>query len=87
MLRYLKSRTRRAWIGFRLRRIGAARARVNGVESRRGAVPVARFPSPLIKPDVPISSIRLSDRLHARPTQVSSAPSSSGGPPTYRTQP
>src|SRR4051812_42876707 len=24
----------------------------------------ARFPSPLIKPDVPISSIRLSDRFH-----------------------
>jgi hypothetical protein len=23
-----------------------------------------RFPSPLIKPDVPVSSIRLSDRLH-----------------------
>jgi hypothetical protein len=23
-----------------------------------------RFPSPLIEPDVPISSIRLSDRIH-----------------------
>ena len=57
------------------------------VESRRGAVPVARFPSPLIKPDVPISSIRLSDRLHARPTQVSAGPSSSGGRPAIRTQP
>src|SRR5436190_24183356 len=38
------------------------------VESRKGAVPRAktpgRFPSPLIKPDVPISSIRLSDRFH-----------------------
>ena len=38
------------------------------VESRKGAVPSARaparFPSPLIKPDVPISSIRLSDRFH-----------------------
>jgi hypothetical protein len=33
-------------------------------------VPMARFPSPLIKPDVPISSIRLSDRLHATHTQV-----------------
>jgi hypothetical protein len=44
---------------------------VNGatVESRMGAVawglrPSPRFPSPLIKPDVPISGIRLSDRLH-----------------------
>ena len=27
-----------------------------------------RFPSPLIKPDVPISGIRLSDRLRGRPT-------------------
>src|ERR1044071_7712462 len=38
------------------------------VESRKGAVthPRAafRFPSPLIKPDGPISSIRLSDRPH-----------------------
>jgi len=39
------------------------------VESRMGAVawglwPTPRFPSPLIKPDVPISGIRLSDRLH-----------------------
>ena len=39
------------------------------VESRRGAVAWAvsaspRFPSPLIKPDVRISRIRLSDRLH-----------------------
>ena len=41
-----------------------------GVESRRGAVarPVGsfRFPSPLIKPDVPISGIRLSDWLHRK---------------------
>src|SRR6476620_796895 len=42
---------------------------VSGVESRMGAVawglrPSPRFPSPLIKPDVPISGIRLSDRLH-----------------------
>ncbi len=40
------------------------------VESRRGAVAWAytatpRFPSPLIEPDVPISSIRLSGWLHA----------------------
>ena len=39
------------------------------VESRTGAVAWAmsaspRFPSPLIKPDVLISSIRLSDRRH-----------------------
>src|SRR5215831_19797367 len=38
------------------------------VESRTGAVRyptvVARFPSPLIKPDVQNSRIRLSDRLH-----------------------
>ena len=44
---------------------------VSPVESRKGAVIGAywqptRFPSPLIKPDVPISSIRLSDRLHHR---------------------
>jgi len=43
------------------------------VESRKDAVPVpgraVRFPSPLIKPDVPISGIRLSDRVHTRPTQ------------------
>jgi hypothetical protein len=39
----------------------------SGVESRKGAVrdrmAVARFLFPLIKPDVPISSIRLSDRV------------------------
>jgi len=43
--------------------------RTTSVESRMGAVawglwPTPRFPSPLIKPDVPISGIRLSDRLH-----------------------
>ena len=42
-----------------------------GVESRRGAVtgghwPSLRFHSPLIEPDVRISRIRLSDRLHGR---------------------
>jgi hypothetical protein len=39
------------------------------VESRMGAVAAEtspRFPSPLIEPDVPISGIRLSDRLHRR---------------------
>jgi hypothetical protein len=43
------------------------------VESRKGAVPSAtaraRFPSPLIKPDVPFSSIRLSDRIHHQLTE------------------
>jgi len=37
------------------------------VESRMGAVAATkppRFPSPLIEPDVRISRIRLSDRLH-----------------------
>src|ERR1041385_3416655 len=42
------------------------------VESRLGASADAeappRFPAPLIKPDVPISSIRLSERLHLRLT-------------------
>ena len=35
------------------------------VESRMGAVAreAVRFPSPLIEPDVPVSSIRLSDRI------------------------
>src|ERR1035437_2553656 len=39
------------------------------VEERRGIHPkdwATRFLSPLIKPDVPISSIRLSDRLHMK---------------------
>jgi hypothetical protein len=44
------------------------------VESRMGAVawglwPTPRFPSPLIKPDVRISRIRLSDWLHLRHTE------------------
>jgi hypothetical protein len=39
------------------------------VESRMGAVawglwPAPRFPSPLIKPSVPVSGTRLSDWLH-----------------------
>jgi hypothetical protein len=34
------------------------------VEERRVTAQAFRFPSPLIKPDVPISGIRLSDRLH-----------------------
>jgi hypothetical protein len=38
------------------------------VESRVGAVAqnACRFPSPLIEPDVPLASIRLSDRFHQR---------------------
>jgi putative transposase len=46
------------------------------VESRAGASTDAgappRFPSPLIKPDVPISSIRLSDWFHRRLTNEAS---------------
>jgi TolB-like protein len=36
------------------------------VEERRGAARAVRFPSPLIKPDVRISRIRLSDWLHRK---------------------
>ncbi|MET4071565.1 hypothetical protein ABID58_006379 [Bradyrhizobium sp. S3.2.6] len=44
------------------------------VESRMGAVawglwPTPRFPSPLIKPGVPISGTRLSDWLHRAVTE------------------
>jgi hypothetical protein len=43
----------------------ASRASGRGaVESRTGAVAMLRFPSPLIKPDVRISRIRLSDWFH-----------------------
>src|SRR5262249_38363023 len=50
-------------------RIAAAPRTENVVESRMGAVawglrPTLRFPSPLIKPSVPISGTRLSDWLH-----------------------
>src|ERR1700756_5274624 len=41
--------------------------RYGRVEDGRGGLglwPTPRFPSPLIKPDVPISGIRLSDWLH-----------------------
>src|SRR5262245_53029557 len=58
-----------------LRCNSAARPTVKTVESRRGAVawgsdrePALRFLSPLIKPDVPVSGIRLSDWFHGRPT-------------------
>ena len=43
--------------------------RVGRVEEGRGSLGHAaspRFPSPLIKPDVPISGIRLSDWLHRK---------------------
>jgi hypothetical protein len=42
---------------------------VSRVEDRRGGlghVATLRFPSSLIKPDVPISGIRLSDQLHRK---------------------
>jgi hypothetical protein len=46
------------------------------VESRMGAVlealPIARFPSPLIEPDVPISGIRLSDWIHRMQSGIES---------------
>src|SRR5580658_6439575 len=44
---------------------------ISRVEEGRGGLrdcQSPRFPSPLIKPDVRISRIRLSDRLHGRPT-------------------
>src|ERR1019366_9828779 len=47
------------------------RAKIRGtsrVEERRGIAAATRFPSPLIKPDVRISRIRLSDWLHDRLT-------------------
>ena len=47
-----------------------------GVESRMGAVlealPIARFPSPLIEPDVPISGIRLSDWIYRMSSGIGS---------------
>ena len=48
---------------------GFARLTPSSVESRKGAVArcsALRFPSPLIKPDVRISRIRLSDWLHRK---------------------
>jgi hypothetical protein len=38
------------------------------VEEGRGVVCTVRLPSPLIKPDVRISRIRLSDWFHVGPT-------------------
>ena len=48
----------------------AVHDRYGRVEDGRGSLgatwPSPRFPSPLIKPDVPISGIRLSDWLHRK---------------------
>src|SRR5712691_7770923 len=59
------------------------------VESRTGAGTDAeappRFPSPLIKPDVPISGIRLSDWLHRRLTHARLLAPGAGRPPTSHT--
>jgi hypothetical protein len=49
---------------IRLALIGSDNHIRHSVESRTGAVALLRFPPPLIKPDVPISGIRLSDWLH-----------------------
>jgi hypothetical protein len=55
--------------------IAAARKSSAVVESRMGAVawglrPTLRFPSPLIKPSVPISGTRLSDWLHHKAHEI-----------------
>src|SRR5215471_719013 len=49
------------------------------VESKMGAVagaywPSPRFPSPLIKPEVPISGVRLSDWLHCSRRGIAAVP-------------
>jgi len=46
----------------------ASQPAVSRVEERRGAAIAVRLPSPLIKPDVRISRIRLSDWLRGRLT-------------------
>jgi hypothetical protein len=43
------------------------------------ALPIARFPSPLIEPDVPISGIRLSDWIHRMSSGIGSHASVSPG--------
>ena len=50
----------------RIQRKGSRRT--SRVEEGRGATEAVRFPSRLIKPDVRISRIRLSDWLHGRLT-------------------
>src|SRR3954469_23008560 len=55
-------------------RTGARSVQLSRVEEGRGTEQPygrpTRFPSPLIKPDVPVSGIRLSDRLHQRLTDA-----------------
>jgi hypothetical protein len=46
----------------------AANRFISRVEEGRGVAWATRFPSPLIKPDVRVSRIRLSDWLHGRLT-------------------
>ena len=49
--------------------VAARKIRRGRVEERRGDLghsATSRFPSPLIEPDVRISRIRLSDRLHRK---------------------
>src|SRR5262245_40348769 len=43
------------------------------------ALPIARFPSPLIEPDVPISGIRISDWIHRMSSGIGSQASVSHG--------
>src|SRR6266851_8480548 len=62
----------------------------NLVESTMGAsadaVAPSRFPSPLIKPDVPVSGIRLSEWFHRRLTnEAPTALSATGRHPVLRT--
>jgi hypothetical protein len=47
---------------------GRETAKHGRVEEGRGVVCTVRLPSPLIKPDVRISRIRLSDWFHVGPT-------------------
>lgn len=67
----IASRMRVGHSSWLLERHTHAENSILAVESRMGAVawglwPTPRFPSPLIKPGVPISGTRLSDRLHRR---------------------
>jgi hypothetical protein len=51
-----------------LRRFHTEGTEKGRVEEGRGVVCTVRLPSPLIKPDVRISRIRLSDWFHVGPT-------------------
>src|SRR5207247_7449577 len=66
-----------------------ARVRARQVESRLGASTDAevppRFPAPLVKPDVPISGIRLSDCLLRRLTNARPSAPAAGPRPESRT--